>query len=78
MRGKHIASFFKLNLFYISVGSLDDATPVPPTLVAKYNRFVDSILGRINKILSRSYDPVNVHLATFDAKNNKGKNKKRY
>lgn len=56
---------------------MEDAAPVPPMLVTKYNRFVDSILGRINKILGRSYDPVNVHLATFDPKHNRGKNRKR-
>lgn len=30
--------------------------------IAKYNRFVDTILERVNKILRRSYDPVNVRL----------------
>jgi len=37
---------------------------LPPTYVAKYNRFVDNILGRINKILRKNYDPVNVRLQT--------------
>lgn len=35
---------------------------VPAIYVAKYNRFVDNILGRINKILRDNYDPVTVKL----------------
>jgi len=30
--------------------------------VDKYNSFVDGIFGRINTILKKSYDPVNVQL----------------
>lgn len=37
---------------------------LPPSYVTKYNRFVDNILGRINKILRKNYDPVNVRLQT--------------
>lgn len=37
---------------------------LPPSYIAKYNRFVDNILGRINKILRKNYDPVNVRLQT--------------
>lgn len=36
---------------------------VPDVLIYKYNRFVDGIFGRINKILKRSYDPVSVRLS---------------
>lgn len=45
--------------------------------VAKYNRFVDNILGRINKILRSNYDPVTVKLTNANAKtkSNKHKNK---
>ncbi|KAK3907840.1 tRNA-2-methylthio-N(6)-dimethylallyladenosine synthase, partial [Frankliniella fusca] len=53
--------------------------------IAKYNRFVDTILERVNKILRRSYDPVNVKLtpgekaavksADKDKKKKKKKNK---
>lgn len=45
--------------------------------VAKYNRFVDNILGRINKILRSNYDPVTVKLTNASAKtkSNKHKNK---
>jgi len=38
-------------------------TGVPTSAyIAKYNRFVDTIMERVNKILRRSYDPVNVRL----------------
>lgn len=37
---------------------------VPPSYITKYNRFVDNILGRINKVLRKNYDPVNVRLQT--------------
>ncbi|KAG8264126.1 hypothetical protein J6590_017143 [Homalodisca vitripennis] len=44
--------------------------------ISKYNRFVDKILERINKILRRSYDPVNVKLQNAsDVKKTKNKNK---
>lgn len=40
--------------------------------ISKYNRFVDKILDRVNKILRRSYDPVNVRLQNAsDAKKTK-------
>lgn len=57
-----------------------DGTPMPDILIHKYNRFVDSIFGRINKILKRSYDPVTVRLSTPEQKSAKKKlkaNKKR-
>lgn len=46
--------------------------------VAKYNKFVDNILGRINKILRTNYDPVTVKLTNPNStKTSKGSNKKR-
>jgi len=42
----------------------DNPVTLPQSYVAKYNRFVDNILGRINKILRKNYDPVNVRLQT--------------
>lgn len=41
---------------------------MPDILINKYNRFVDGIFGRINKILQRSYDPVYVRLVAADTK----------
>lgn len=35
---------------------------MPSIYVAKYNRFVDNIIGRINRILGKSYDPVRVKI----------------
>lgn len=58
------------------LGSVDDATTAP-AMVQKYNRFVDSIFGKINRILGRSYDPVKVHLTNFEAKNNRAKQRQR-
>ena len=46
-------------------GALEDgsaAAPMPDIFVGKYNKFVDGIFERINKILQKSYDPVNVQL----------------
>lgn len=47
--------------------------------VSKYNKFVDNILGRINKILKENYDPVTVKLTnpTPSNKTNKTKKKKK-
>lgn len=48
--------------------------------VAKYNKFVDNILGRINKILRTNYDPVTVKLtnpnSTKTAKGSSSKKRK--
>lgn len=56
-------------LTYFTTGALnDDTAPVQDILINKYNRFVDGIFGRINKILKRSYDPVSVRLSTNDTK----------
>ncbi|KAL1116004.1 hypothetical protein AAG570_005499, partial [Ranatra chinensis] len=52
----------------------------PPAYIVKYNKFVDNILERINKILRKSYDPVNVRLQTVPANpppQNGNKNKKK-
>jgi methylglutaconyl-CoA hydratase len=46
---------------------------LPPSYITKYNRFVDNILGRINKILRKNYDPVNVRLQTPTPTDNKKK-----
>ncbi|XP_063240889.1 clumping factor A-like [Bacillus rossius redtenbacheri] len=54
---------------------------VPPVYISKYNRFVDNVLGRINRVLKKNYDPVNVRLhPPSDSKNNNknsNKNKKK-
>lgn len=56
-------------------GAMPSHTSIPSMYISKYNRFVDTILDRINKILRRSYDPVNVRLQNAsDVKNNKKKN----
>ena len=38
-------------------------TEANDVFVKKYNKFVDSIYERINSILKKSYDPVNVRLS---------------
>ncbi|KAJ8927247.1 hypothetical protein NQ314_020297 [Rhamnusium bicolor] len=47
---------------------------MPAIYISKYNRFVDNIIGRINRILGKSYDPVRVKLQSNESKN-KGKGK---
>lgn len=37
---------------------------VPTAYIAKYNKYIDSIFSRVNKVLKRNYDPVNVRLQT--------------
>ncbi|KPJ15656.1 hypothetical protein RR48_03787 [Papilio machaon] len=49
---------------------------VPAAYIVKYNRFVDNILEKMNDILRRSYDPVNVKLQPIDAKKKNSKPKK--
>lgn len=68
-----ITSFFTSTNF---VGATNvDQTRMPAIYVSKYNRFVDNILGRVNKILRKSYDPVRVRLqANSKSKSNKKKN----
>lgn len=50
---------------------------VPAIYVAKYNRFVDNILGKINNILRANYEPVTVKLTnpSSSSKSNKRKSK---
>lgn len=50
---------------------------VPAIYVAKYNRFVDQILDKINNILRANYEPVTVKLSNSNSgsKSNKNKNK---
>lgn len=50
---------------------------VPAIYVAKYNRFVDNILGKINNILRANYEPVTVKLTnpSSNSKSSKSKNK---
>ncbi|XP_045772059.1 acidic repeat-containing protein-like [Maniola jurtina] len=50
--------------------------PVPAAYIVKYNRFVDNILEKMNDILRRSYDPVNVKLQPIDASKKTTKPKK--
>ncbi|KAK9885174.1 hypothetical protein WA026_010683 [Henosepilachna vigintioctopunctata] len=49
---------------------------MPAIYISKYNRFVDNIIGRINRILGKSYDPVRVKLQSSQSKKNKTKNTK--
>jgi hypothetical protein len=46
-------------------GALEDGTAsqMPDVFVSKYNKFVDGIYEKINTILKKSYDPVNVKLS---------------
>ena len=46
-------------------GALDDSSnaQIPDVFVTKYNKFVDGIYERINSILKKNYDPVNVKLS---------------
>lgn len=53
----------------------EPSNDVSAIYVAKYNRFVDNILGRINKILRSNYDPVTVKLSNANAKSKSGKQK---
>jgi c-di-GMP-related signal transduction protein len=66
----------------VSTGALEDGSsaPMPDVFVSKYNKFVDGIFTRINTILKKSYDPVNVQLnmeaEVKSATGNKKSNKK--
>lgn len=44
------------------------AVPIPASYIAKYNNYVDTIFDRINKVLQKHYDPVNVRLETAPQK----------
>lgn len=82
----HLNFFFfvslpiRLFLYTLLTGSLDAAEArVPPVYITKYNRYVDTILERVNKVLRNGYDPVNVRLHTVKSNNNnkKGQGKKK-
>lgn len=49
------------------VGAYSDDT-ISPEMTKKYNKFVDGIIERISTTMSRSYDPVSVHLTNFEQK----------
>lgn len=53
----------------------EPSNDVSSIYVAKYNRFVDNILGRINKILRSNYDPVTVKLTNPNTKTKTNKQK---
>lgn len=67
-------------MILLMIGALTDkpASRMPAIYTAKYNRFVDNILVRMNKILRVSYDPVSVRLQPVEPKkkNKKSKSKK--
>ncbi|KAI4456778.1 hypothetical protein MML48_8g00013991 [Holotrichia oblita] len=46
------------------LGALDQSpsAKLQSVYISKYNRFVDNIIGKINRILGRSYDPVRVKI----------------
>lgn len=44
------------------LGGTSGENRMPAIYISKYNRFVDNVLGRVNKILRKSYDPVRVRL----------------
>lgn len=64
-------------MILLMIGALSDkpASRMPAIYIAKYNRFVDNILIRMNKILRKSYDPVSVRLQPVDAKKKSKKSK---
>lgn len=59
---------FILGFPFFGTGSLEPATSRMPSMyITKYNRFVDNIISRINRILGKSYDPVRVRLHTSNS-----------
>jgi hypothetical protein len=50
---------------------------MPAIYISKYNRFVDNIITRINRMLGKSYDPVRVKLPSNESKKTKNTTKKR-
>ncbi|CAG9862768.1 unnamed protein product [Phyllotreta striolata] len=44
---------------------------MPAIYIYKYNRFVDGVIARINKMLGKSYDPVRVKLDALEYKSKK-------
>lgn len=71
----HLASGILRHTRCNVTGAMNSDKNRPPTIyVSKYNRFVDNIIGRVNRILRRSYDPVRVKLTSNSAtKKNQGK-----
>lgn len=64
------------NLMFAFTGALDEGNAqMSDMFVSKYNTFVDGIYDRINSILKKSYDPVNVKLS-MEAAEVKTSNKK--
>lgn len=49
---------------------------VPAIYIVKYNKFVDTILDKMNDILRQSFDPVSVKLQPIDASKKSTKPKK--
>lgn len=66
-RIRHEAPLMKYLIFvFVCLGSLQ-LQKIPQVYVSKYNRFVDTIINRINRILGKSYDPVRVKLPSSAA-----------
>ncbi|XP_050295614.1 uncharacterized protein LOC126735604 isoform X2 [Anthonomus grandis grandis] len=61
-------------------GAIKGSPKMPPIYISKYNRFVDAVLNRINRMIGKNYDPVRVKLLSEmqqkNLKNNSGKGKK--
>lgn len=47
------------------------AVPVPSAYISKYNNYIDTIFERINNVLKKNYDPVNVRLQTAPSQKKK-------
>lgn len=61
-----------MSIIHLYTGALSDEpdkkpAQVPAIYITKYNRFIDNILDKMNDILRKSYDPVNVKLQPIDA-----------
>lgn len=65
------------NFYQHGLGGMDSESSghVPAIYVAKYNRFVDNILGKINNILRANYEPVTVKLTNPNSSTKTSKNK---
>lgn len=50
--------------------------PVPPIIITKFNRFADNIIERMNGVLRKNYDPVNVKLHSNNGNNTVNNNNK--
>jgi len=76
----HQKYFEKCKIDAISINDLggmdsESSGHVPAIYVAKYNRFVDNILGKINNILRANYEPVTVKLTNPNSSTKTSKNK---